>query len=175
MTEDFSAGLPPRRQIIEKEYANLNRNSAEVVLTTLEAPAASGGAGSGKTIWPDPPWPTSCSLAAGLPRELPPDADETMLAALENAAAGRTDVTDNIRRLCASILGAVAWCFAITFSNKAADELKTVWKPSSEDPGAMSGRSRSTARACAFCVAAPTVSVFRTASRSTIRRTASPL
>ncbi len=57
-------------------------------------------------------------------RELPPDADETMLAALENAAAGRTDVTDNIRRLCAVDPAAPWQVLAITFTNKAADELK---------------------------------------------------
>lgn len=47
-----------------------------------------------------------------------------MLAALEDAAAGRTDVTDNIRRLCAVDPAAPWQVLAITFTNKAADELK---------------------------------------------------
>ena len=112
MTEDFSRRFAAaRRQIIEKEYANLNPELA--------------GAGSGKTTVLIHRVANILQFGRGADtRELPSDADETMLAALEDAAAGRTDVTDNIRRLCAVDPAAPWQVLAITFTNKAADELK---------------------------------------------------
>lgn len=126
MTEDFSRRFAAaRRQIIEKEYANLNPEQREAVLTTEGPLLLLAGAGSGKTTVLIHRVANILQFGRGADtRELPPDADETMLAALEDAAAGRTDVTDNIRRLC-TVDPAAPWqVLAITFTNKAADELK---------------------------------------------------
>ena len=123
MTEDFSCRFAAaRRQIIEKEYANLNPEQREAVLTT-EGPLLAPRAPAGKRQSSIHRVANILQLAART-REPPPDADETMLAALEDAAAGRTDVTDNIRRLCAVDPAAPWQVLAIPFTNKAADELK---------------------------------------------------
>ena len=126
MTEDFSRRFAAaRRQIIEKEYANLNPEQREAVLTTEGPLLLLAGAGSGKTTVLIHRVANILQFGRGADtRELPPDADETMLAALEDAAAGRTDVTDDIRRLCAVDPAAPWQVLAITFTNKAADELK---------------------------------------------------
>ena len=126
MTEDFSRRFAAaRRQIIEKEYANLNPEQREAVLTTEGPLLLLAGAGSGKTTVLIHRVANILQFGRGADtRELPPYADETMLAALEDAAAGRTDVTDNIRRLCAVDPAAPWQVLAITFTNKAADELK---------------------------------------------------
>ena len=127
MTEDFSRRFAAaRRQIIEKEYANLNAEQREAVLTTEGPLLLLAGAGSGKTTVLIHRVENLIRFGRGADtRELPAGADETALAALEDAAAGRTETTEAVRRLC-TVDPAAPWqVLAITFTNKAADELKT--------------------------------------------------
>ena len=127
MTEDFSRRFAAaRRQIIEKEYANLNPEQREAVLTTEGPLLLLAGAGSGKTTVLIHRVENILRFGRGADtRELPPGADEKMLLVLEDAAAGRTSMTDDIRRMCAVDPAAPWQVLAITFTNKAADELKS--------------------------------------------------
>ena len=126
MTEDFSRRFAAaRRQIIEKEYAKLNAEQREAVLTTEGPLLLLAGAGSGKTTVLIHRVENLIRFGRGADtRELPADADEAALAVLEDAAAGRTETTEAVRRLCAIDPAAPWQVLAITFTNKAADELK---------------------------------------------------
>ncbi len=126
MTDDFSRRfVQARRQIIEKDYARLNPQQRLAVLTTEGPLLLLAGAGSGKTT-------VLINRVANILRygrgsdsfDLPPDADEETLAVLEEAASGHRLVTDELRRKCAVDPPAPWQILAITFTNKAADEMK---------------------------------------------------
>ena len=127
MTDDFTRRFAAaRRQIIEKEYRNLNAEQREAVLTTEGPLLLLAGAGSGKTTVLIHRVENLLLYGRGSDTdELPFGADDAMLTTLEDAAAGRTEVTSAVRRLC-EVEPAMPWqVLAITFTNKAADELKT--------------------------------------------------
>ena len=126
MTDDFSRRFAQaRRQIIEKDYPGLNPPQRQAVLTTEGPLLLLAGAGSGKTT-------VLINRVANILRygrgsdtyELPPDADEDTLSAMEEAASGHRPVTEELRRMCAVDPPAPWQILAITFTNKAADEMK---------------------------------------------------
>ncbi|MBQ3277342.1 MAG: UvrD-helicase domain-containing protein [Oscillospiraceae bacterium] len=126
MTDDFSRRFAQaRRQIIEKDYPRLNPPQRQAVLTTEGPLLLLAGAGSGKTT-------VLINRVANILRygrgsdtyELPPDADENTLSAMEEAASGHRPVTEELRRMCAVDPPAPWQILAITFTNKAADEMK---------------------------------------------------
>ena len=126
MTDDFSRRFAQaRRQIIEKDYPRLNPPQRQAVLTTEGPLLLLAGAGSGKTT-------VLINRVANILRygrgsdtyELPPDADEDTLSAMEEAASGHRPVTEELRRMCAVDPPAPWQILAITFTNKAADEMK---------------------------------------------------
>lgn len=126
MPDDFSLRFAAaRRRIIEKDFARLNPEQRRAVLTTEGPLLLLAGAGSGKTT-------VLINRVGNLLRygrgsdttEIPPFVGEEELCLLEAAASGDKPVTDDIRRLCA-VEPAEPWrILAITFTNKAADELK---------------------------------------------------
>ncbi len=126
MTDDFSRRFAQaRRQIIEKDFSHMNPEQRKAVLTTEGPLLLLAGAGSGKTT-------VLINRVANLLRygrgsdtlEIPGDADGDTLAVLEEAASGHRPVTDEIRALCAVEPPAPWQILAITFTNKAADEMK---------------------------------------------------
>ncbi len=115
-----------RRSLIEADFQNLNPMQRQAVLATEGPLLLLAGAGSGKTT-------VLIHRVANLLRygrasdtdELPAGAGEEELALLESAAAGTTERDDRVRALCA-LDPAPPWSvLAITFTNKAAGELKT--------------------------------------------------
>ena len=126
MSEDLSRRFAEaRRRIIEKEFARMNPEQRKAVLSTEGPLLLLAGAGSGKTT-------VLINRVANILRygrgsdtyELPEKADEDTLTLLEETASGHHPVTEEIRRLCAVDPPAPWQILAITFTNKAADELK---------------------------------------------------
>ena len=115
-----------RRAVIAAEFQNLNPMQREAALTTEGPLLLLAGAGSGKTT-------VLIHRVANLLRygrgsdsdELPWGVGEEDLHKLEAAAAGEQPITDEIRGLCALDVPAPWQIIAITFTNKAAGELKT--------------------------------------------------
>ena len=115
-----------RRKIIEKDYASLNPEQRKAVMTTEGPLLLLAGAGSGKTTVLINRVGNILRYGCGAESdEVPAWAAPEQLELLEDAAAGRIPVTEDIRALCA-IDRAEPWqILAITFTNKAADELKS--------------------------------------------------
>lgn len=121
MKNDFRQRyITARRRVIEADFSTLNPMQREAVLETEGPLLILAGAGSGKTT-------VLISRIANLIRygrasgcdELPPDASEQTLAVLEAGAS------DEARRL-AALDPVEPWrILAITFTNKAADELRS--------------------------------------------------
>ena len=125
--EDFrDAFCAGRRTIIQSEFSALNTMQQQAVLTTEGPLLLLAGAGSGKTT-------VLINRVANLLRygrgsdsdEIPawirPEALDKLRAVIEGGAP----ITEEIRGLCA-VQPAAPWqILAITFTNKAADEMKT--------------------------------------------------
>ena len=118
--------IAARNQIIEEDFSELNDMQRRAVLTTEGPLLLLAGAGSGKTT-------VLINRVANLlrygrasdSREIPRWLGEENISAVIDAAAGRIPVTEEIRAMCAVEPAAPWQVLAITFTNKAADELKT--------------------------------------------------
>jgi len=119
--------IKARKTIIERDFSRLNDMQREAVMTTEGPLLLLAGAGSGKTT-------VLINRIANLLRygrasdsdEIPAGAGEDDLAILEAAAQdGKSPALERARRLCA-VDPVEPWrVIAITFTNKAAGELKT--------------------------------------------------
>ncbi len=115
-----------RRAVIERDFADLNEMQRRSVMATEGPLLLLAGAGSGKTT-------VLINRIANLIRygrasdsdEVPEEAGEAELAALEEEAGKTGEVPEEVRELC-GLDPVEPWrIIAITFTNKAADELKT--------------------------------------------------
>ena len=123
---DFkSAFIEGRKKLIESEFSALNPMQRQAVLTTEGPLLLLAGAGSGKTT-------VLINRVANLLRygrgaesdEIPGWIDESALDKLGAVLQGEAPMTEEIRGLCA-VQPAMPWqILAITFTNKAADEMK---------------------------------------------------
>lgn len=115
-----------RKKIIEKDFAALNEMQRRAVLTTEGPLLLLAGAGSGKTT-------VLINRVVNLLRygrgadsdEIPGWIGADALDKLRSVLDGRAPVTDEIRALCAVEPAAPWQILAITFTNKAADEMKS--------------------------------------------------
>ena len=125
------SAVPPsfpqeRKKIIESVFSELNPMQRQAVLTTEGPLLLLAGAGSGKTT-------VLIHRVANLLRygrgsdsdEIPGWIDAESAAMLRDVLSGKTPISDDIRSLCA-VQPAMPWqILAITFTNKAADEMKS--------------------------------------------------
>lgn len=128
MTETFEMKFAAaRRRYIEAQFRNLNEMQRQAVLTTDGPLLLLAGAGSGKTT-------VLIHRIANLIRygcgsdsqEVPPEVNQEDLAFLEGLGAQPTEAErQRADRLCALHPAAPWSIIAITFTNKAANELKT--------------------------------------------------
>ena len=127
MTEAFKAQYAAaRRELIRREFAALNERQQEAVLTTQGPLLLLAGAGSGKTT-------VLIHRIANLIRfgcasdsaEIPDWAGEAELRRLQDALAAAGPMDRNTAALCALRPVAPWSIIAITFTNKAAGELKS--------------------------------------------------
>ncbi len=114
-----------RKTIMQRDFARMNDRQREAVFHADGALLILAGAGSGKTT-------VLVNRAASLIRygsayhsdQMPLNISDEMFARLRAAAQGATEIDDDIRRLCA-VNPCPAWkILTITFTNKAAGELK---------------------------------------------------
>ncbi len=115
-----------RRELIARDFAHLNDMQQKAVMATEGPLLLLAGAGSGKTT-------VLIDRIANLIRygrasdslEVPEDAGENELAILEKAVEEKAPPSPQVQALCA-LEPVEPWrIIAITFTNKAADELKT--------------------------------------------------
>ena len=115
-----------RKKIIERDFSSLNPMQRQAVMTTEGPLLLLAGAGSGKTT-------VLINRVANLLRygkgsdsdEIPRWIDESAPERLARVLEGKEPLTDEIRALCA-VSPAMPWqILAITFTNKAADEMKS--------------------------------------------------
>ena len=125
MADFRSSFIAGRKKIIESEFSRLNPMQRQAVLTTEGPLLLLAGAGSGKTT-------VLINRVANLLRygrgadsdEIPGWIDESALDKLGAVLQGEAPMTEEIRGLCA-VQPAMPWqILAITFTNKAADEMK---------------------------------------------------
>ena len=124
---DHKLSIPEqRKKIIEREFSSLNPMQRQAVMTTEGPLLLLAGAGSGKTT-------VLINRVANLLRygkgsdsdEIPRWIDESASERLGRVLEGKEPLTDEIRALCA-VSPALPWqILAITFTNKAADEMKS--------------------------------------------------
>ncbi len=115
-----------RRKLIENEFSNLNPMQRKAVMCTEGPLLLLAGAGSGKTT-------VLINRIANIIRygrasdtdEVPDTVTEEQLFRLESCAASGGCVPDDLRALCAVEPAAPWQILAITFTNKAAGELKS--------------------------------------------------
>ena len=126
MTEEYrNRYIDARKSIIAADLGQLNEMQRRAAMATEGPLLLLAGAGSGKTT-------VLINRIATILRygrasdsdELPADAEEAELALLEEAADGRRECDEHIRRLCAIDPPAPWNILAITFTNKAAGELR---------------------------------------------------
>ena len=115
-----------RRQLIEKQFSYLNDMQRRAVLATEGPLLLLAGAGSGKTTVLINRVANILRYGRGsdcdeIPAWLPSDAENRIIAALN----GEIPATEEILSLCAVEPAAPWQILAITFTNKAADELKS--------------------------------------------------
>ena len=133
-----------RNKLIECEYSKMNTSQKEAVFATQGPLLILAGAGSGKTTVLVNR--ISCILKYGHAYNsdyVPFDIDELDIKRIEECLIDSSLIDENIRHLL-SVEPAPAWSIlAITFTNKAANELK-------ERLGAMLGASANDIWACTF-------------------------
>ncbi len=114
-----------RRAVMKRDFTRMNDRQQDAVFHSEGALLILAGAGSGKTT-------VLVNRTASLIRygrafhatEVPADISVELLEHLRRAADGRDEVDDDLRRLCA-VDPCPAWkILTITFTNKAAGELK---------------------------------------------------
>lgn len=114
-----------RRDILRRQFSRMNDRQQEAVFHTEGALLILAGAGSGKTTVLVNRIAQMVAFGRGFQEEtLPETLTEEDWQALQDCAAGSREADDNIKSLCAAD-PCPAWrILAITFTNKAAGELK---------------------------------------------------
>ena len=118
--------IADRKRIIEQDFSNLNPEQRKAAMTTEGPLLILAGAGSGKTT-------VLIHRVANLLRygrasdtdEIPDDITQEDMELVHEAAEGRAPVDDAVRELCAVDKVRPWQILAITFTNKAAGELKS--------------------------------------------------
>ena len=164
-----------RKRVIEAEFSNLNPMQRQGVLTTEGPLLLLAGAGSGKTT-------VLIHRIANLLRygrgsdcdEIPMPISEDEVEFLESYAEAPTEENRPLAQyLCAVEPPQPYEVLAITFTNKAANELKERLERMLGRAAAMCGLPPSTLPACVFCAAILTASATAVTLPSTIPMTAS--